>query len=290
MDPIAELLSQLSSVRNRAAAAQSVSSQLQQLEMQLQSTRQQLERLPKRQTEPSKPPPSSHALSSQPETTGTQANTSKSDSQFLLTKLCAENAGLDLGAAGGESDISQRNVFVQELLLATLTEQLTLAPEGDNEDTSSILEAFHSPEFESESEMTSTMSKENKKAKETHSKVSSPRTADKAVGGAVEKSVGQGIRPVSAGTYRESSRGHMANTATASSQRQVCSPITVSNTVAVHGPSLGSSSGVGLMQGRASSGSHGARERGLNPASAKRSMLKHMPPQRGASDTDPPPH
>lgn len=39
MDPIAELLSQLSSVRSRAAAAQSVSSQLQQLEMQLQSTR-----------------------------------------------------------------------------------------------------------------------------------------------------------------------------------------------------------------------------------------------------------
>jgi len=39
MDPIAELLSQLSSVRSRAAAAQSVTSQLQQLEMQLQSTR-----------------------------------------------------------------------------------------------------------------------------------------------------------------------------------------------------------------------------------------------------------
>lgn len=42
MDPIAELLSQLSSVRSRAAAAQSVSSQLQQLEMQLQSTRYDL--------------------------------------------------------------------------------------------------------------------------------------------------------------------------------------------------------------------------------------------------------
>ncbi|ELT99167.1 hypothetical protein CAPTEDRAFT_36969, partial [Capitella teleta] len=39
MDPIAELLSQLSSVRSRAAAAQSVSTQLQQLEMQLQTTR-----------------------------------------------------------------------------------------------------------------------------------------------------------------------------------------------------------------------------------------------------------
>ena len=39
MFPVSELLSQLSSVRSRAAAAQSVSSQLQQLEMQLQSTR-----------------------------------------------------------------------------------------------------------------------------------------------------------------------------------------------------------------------------------------------------------
>lgn len=287
MDPIAELLSQLSSVRNRAAAAQSVSSQLQQLEMQLQSTRQQLERLPKRQTEPSKPPPSSHPVSSQPETAGIQANTSKTDSQFLLTKLCAENTGSDMGASGGEADISQRNVFVQELLLATLTEQLTLAPEGDNEDTSSILESLHSSEFESETEMLSTSLKENKKSKETHSIASNTRTVDKAVGGAVDKSVGQGVRQVSAGSYRESSRGHVA---TASSPRQVCSPITVSNSVAVHGPSLGSSSGVGMMQGRASSGSHGARERGLNPASAKRSMLKHMPPQRGASDTDPPPH
>ena len=48
--------------------------------------RQQLERLPRRQTEPSKPPPSSHAVSSQPETTGTQATTAKTDSQYLLTK------------------------------------------------------------------------------------------------------------------------------------------------------------------------------------------------------------
>ena len=181
-------------------------------------------------------------------------------------------------------------MFVQELLLATLTEQLNLTPEGDSEDPSSILEALRSPESEGESEVSSASLKENKKSKETLSKVSNTRTADKAVGGAVEKSVGQGVRPVSAGTYRESTRGHTTNTATASSPRQVCSPITVSNTVAVHGPSLGSSSGVSMMQGRATSASHGARERGLNPASAKRSMLKHMPPQRGASDTDPPPH
>ncbi|PAA86907.1 hypothetical protein BOX15_Mlig020381g3, partial [Macrostomum lignano] len=46
-DPIMELLSQLSSVRGRpSAAAAAVSSQLAQLEMQLHSTRAQLERLP----------------------------------------------------------------------------------------------------------------------------------------------------------------------------------------------------------------------------------------------------
>ncbi|GFO36536.1 E3 ubiquitin-protein ligase kcmf1 [Plakobranchus ocellatus] len=290
MDPIAELLSQLSSVRNRAAAAQSVSSQLQQLEMQLQSTRQQLERLPRRQTEPSKPPPSSNTVSSQPEPISTHPNAAKTDSQYLLTKLSAENAGFEFGASGGESDMSQRNVFVQELLLATLTEQLSLISDGDSDDPSSILEALRSPESEGDSDASSTSLKENKRSRESPSKVSSIRTVDKAVGGAVEKIAGQGIRPVSAGTYRENSRGHMANTATASSPRQVCSPITVSNSVAVLGPNHGSSSGVSMMQGRASSAPHGARERGLNPASAKRSMLKHMPPQRGASDTDPPPH
>ncbi|CAL1544013.1 unnamed protein product [Lymnaea stagnalis] len=322
MDPIAELLSQLSSVRSRAAAAQSVSSQLQQLEMQLQSTRsvtnywglspqtlnqdtflhltgirstsdnsraerQQLERLPRRQAEASKPPATNNTVPSQPEPASIPTTATKTDSQFLLTKLCAETAGCDLGANGGENDISQRNVFVQELLLATLTEQLSLITEGDGEDPSSILEALRSPESDVEQEA-SPVQKENRNTNESHSKHRSTKTVDKAVGGAVEKVPGNyGARPVSSGTYRESSWGHVSNAATA---RQVCSPITVPNSVAVHGPNLGSSGGVNMMQSRASSTPHGGRERSLNPATAKRSMLKHMPPQRGASDTDPPPH
>ncbi|XP_059146578.1 E3 ubiquitin-protein ligase KCMF1-like isoform X4 [Physella acuta] len=321
MDPIAELLSQLSSVRSRAAAAQSVSSQLQQLEMQLQSTsywgrspqilnqatflhqtgfrstpdnilsdRQQLERLPRRQTEPSKPPTTNNTVPTQPEPTTIPATVTKTDSQFLLAKLCAESSGSDLSANAGDSDISQRNVFVQELLLATLTEQLSLLTESDGDDPSSILEALRSPESDVEQEV-STIQKENRNTNESHSKHRHPGAVDKSVGGAVEKVAGNcGVRPVSAGAYREIPWGHAGSAASAGTTRQVCSPITVPNTVAVHGPNLGSSGGINMMQGRASSSPHGGRERNINPASVKRSMLKHMPPQRGASDTDPPPH
>ncbi|NP_001191645.2 potassium channel modulatory factor [Aplysia californica] len=293
MDPIAELLSQLSSVRNRNAQAQSVSSQLHQLEMQLQSTRQQLERLPRRQAEPSKPPASNNTVPSQPEPTSLPVAVTKTDSQFLLSKLCAENVGSELSGNTGENDVSRRNVFVQELLLATLTEQLSLVIDGDGEDSSSILESLRSPESEGEQGAAApSVQKENRSTHDSHCKPRSSRTAESAAGGATEKSpVGVGARSVTAGAYRESSWGHGGSSSAASSgnPRQVCSPITVPNTVAVHGPNLGQP-GVGVMQGRASSASHTGRERGLNPASAKRSMLKHMPPQRGASDTDPPPH
>uniref|UniRef100_A0A0B6ZUI9 RING-type E3 ubiquitin transferase n=1 Tax=Arion vulgaris TaxID=1028688 RepID=A0A0B6ZUI9_9EUPU len=289
MDPIAELLSQLSSVRSRAAAAQSVSSQLQQLEMQLQSTRQQLERLPQRQVEQPKPPATSNPIPTQPEPTSISAIITKSESQFLLTKLCAESACGGLGANAGESDILQRSVFVQELLLSTLAEQLNLTTDGEGDDPGSILEALHSQGSEGE-QGSSPVQKENRNTNESHSKHRSTRTSSN-VSGAVEKAHGgRGARPVSAGTFRESSWGHPGSASSASSPRQACSPITVPNTVVVHGPNLGSSGGVSLVQGRASSAPHGGRERGLNPASAKRSMLKHMPPPRGATDTDPPPH
>nr|KAI8770088.1 E3 ubiquitin-protein ligase KCMF1-like [Biomphalaria glabrata] len=290
MDPIAELLSQLSSVRSRAAAAQSVSTQLQQLEMQLQSTRQQLERLPRRQTEPSKPPASNSTVPSLPEptTAPTTANT-KIDSQFLLGKLCSESTGSDNGSTTGEGDIAQRNVFVQELLLATLTEQLSLITDWEAEDPSSLVEVLRSPESDMEQEV-ALLQKENKNSNESHSKILNIKPIDKAVGGALEKISGSpGCRPVSVGTYRESTWGHVSSTSSAGGTRQICNPITVPNTVAVHGPNMSSSGGLN-MQGRATSASHGGRDRGMNPASAKRSMLKHMPPQRGASDTDPPPH
>lgn len=200
--------------------------------------------------------------------------------------MCAENTSSDLGVSSGESDIAQRNVFMQELLLATLTEQLSLITEGSGDDPSSILEALRSPEAGGE-QGSPLVQKEHKNTNESHSKHQSNCTADRAV---EKASGGQGARPLSAGSHRESSWGRVGSTTTAGSTRQVCNPITVSNTVAIHGPNLGPLGGMAVLQGRASSAPHGGRERGLNPASAKRSMLKHMPPQRGASDTDPPPH
>ncbi|KAH9513293.1 hypothetical protein Btru_034555 [Bulinus truncatus] len=287
MDPIAELLSQLSSVRSRAAAAQSVSSQLQQLEMQLQSTRQQLERLPRRQTEPSKPPVSNSTVPSLPEPTTIPSTSTKSDSQFLLAKLCNESAGSDVGSNTGENDITQRNVFVQELLLATLTEQLSLIGDGEFEDPSSILEALRSPESDLEQEA-ALFQKGNRNSNESSSKHLTIKIVDKAIVGSLEKvSENHGPRPAIMGTYKENT--WVGSSASAGGTRQICNPITVPNSVAVHGPNLSSSVGLS-MQGRASSATHGGRERGINPASAKRSMLKHMPPQCGASDTDPPPH
>lgn len=200
-----------------------------------------------------------------------------------------ESAGSDLNAPAGENESSRRNMFVQELLLATLTEQLSLATEGSADDPSSILEALRSPESEEEKGSMS-IQKKDRNTSELHIKNQGTSKADKAVGGAVERSAGgQGARPVSAGAPREGSWGHVGTAASASSPHQIRSPITVPNSVAIHGPNLGSVGGMSVMQGRASA-PHGGRERGLNPASAKRSMLKHMPPQRGASDTDPPPY
>lgn len=48
--------------------------------------RQQLERLPRRQTEPSKPPTTNNTVPSQPEPTTIPATVTKTDSQFLLAK------------------------------------------------------------------------------------------------------------------------------------------------------------------------------------------------------------
>lgn len=210
---------------------------------------------------------------------------------FSLCRLCAESSCSDLGASAGENDLLQRNMFVQELLLSTLTEQLSLIADVDVDDPSYILETLRSPEVEGE-QSPSYIQKENRNTNGSHAKQQSTRTANMAVSGAVEKRAeGRVARPVSAGTAKETSWSYLDSAASAGSPRQVCSPITVANSVAVHGPLLGSSGGVTIVQGRASSVPHGgSRDRGLNPASAKRSMLKHMPPPRGATDTDPPPH
>lgn len=150
MDPIAELLSQLSSVRSRAAATQSVSSQLQQLEMQLQSTRyllprQQLERLPRRQAMessrstansglavggPSVPGAAmdyAGALGGSHGQAGTAAtsSTANANSQFLLAR-CGEPDLTELDKQALETAQADRSIFVQELLLSSLAEGLRL--------------------------------------------------------------------------------------------------------------------------------------------------------------------
>jgi len=135
MDPIAELLSQLSSVRSRAAAAQSVSSQLQQLEMQLQSTRQQLERLPRQRTTAEVAVAKTNAAPCPQPTTildlSNQAGTSASrpnNSQYLLSRLTeAEIPECDRQSL--ETERTDRSQFLQELLLSTLAENLDLSDE-----------------------------------------------------------------------------------------------------------------------------------------------------------------
>ncbi|KAL8564372.1 hypothetical protein ACOMHN_057394 [Nucella lapillus] len=163
MDPIAELLSQLSSVRNRAAA-QSVSSQLQQLEMQLQSTRflslsgrQQLERIPRRQMEAGGKVTGSAANNANTMVTNPEAaalacahSPSQPESQFLLAKLpedglTGSNNG---GSGGGELERLEKNMFVQELLLSTLTERLQQSTHTD--DPFLLLDSLRSPEPESQ--------------------------------------------------------------------------------------------------------------------------------------------
>merc|ERR1719394_1953548 len=139
MDPIAELLSQLSSVRSRAAAAQSVSSQLQQLEMQLQSTRQQLERLPRQRTTadggggkssaaPCPQPTTILDLSNQP---GTQASR-PNNSQYLLSRFTDTQEMGESERQSAETERADRSLFVQELLLSTLAENLSLSDDEDS--------------------------------------------------------------------------------------------------------------------------------------------------------------
>nr|AAC14347.1 potassium channel modulatory factor [Aplysia californica] len=147
---------------------------------QLQSTRQQLERSATAKTaEPSKPPASNNTVPSQPEPTSLPVAVTKTDSQFLLSKLCAENVGSELSGNTGENDVSRRNVFVQELLLATLTEQLSLVIDGDGEDSSSILESLRSPESEGEQGAAApSVQKENRSTHDSHCKPRSSRTAE----------------------------------------------------------------------------------------------------------------
>lgn len=139
VDPIAELLSQLSGVRRSAAGQGSTPSQLQQLQMQLQlerqqaAARQQLERLPRRQTQTASSTNSAGAGTATAATTAatgshtavpldaTLSQAAPSNSQFLLSR-CMDSTLTDLELQSVEQERADRSLFVQELVLATLTE------------------------------------------------------------------------------------------------------------------------------------------------------------------------
>lgn len=145
MDPIAELLSQLSGVRR---AAGSSSSQLLQLQMELQLQRQQaqahrqtLDRLARRAPGPASntpaaaathpsaisQPAATAAAAAQPPAAGAQAAAAavvqssqpkqrKPETGFLLSNLESEESGEE----DGSRESAKQRIFIQELLLSAL--------------------------------------------------------------------------------------------------------------------------------------------------------------------------
>uniref|UniRef100_T1JLN5 RING-type E3 ubiquitin transferase n=1 Tax=Strigamia maritima TaxID=126957 RepID=T1JLN5_STRMM len=156
MDPIAELLSQLSGVRRSATASQSsTSTQLQQLQMQLQlerqqlstdhlngqaqAARQQLERLPRRQTQTAANAqgPMSSAAAAAAAAASAQPGfifdmtAGLSNSEFLLSR-CTEPNLSESELQAIEMERADRSLFVQELLLNTLAGNLSLDLESES--------------------------------------------------------------------------------------------------------------------------------------------------------------
>lgn len=143
MDPIAELLSQLSSGVRRTAtlAAPSTTSQIQQLQMQLQlerqqaqAARQQVERLPRRQAHLASPATAAATLHCPQAGNTTPAcapsgEASAPSSHFLLSR-CVEPSLVESEQHALELERADRSLFAQELLLTTLAERLHWPPGG----------------------------------------------------------------------------------------------------------------------------------------------------------------
>lgn len=158
VDPIAELLSQLSGVRRSAAAGggggggqgSTTPSQLQQLQMQLQlerqqvrAARQQLERLPRRQTQSAAGGGSGGSgagggvggaatanVPLVPAETNHSQTASQNSSQLLLSS-CMDASLTDAELQLAERERADRSLFVQELVLTTLCEEPPRRPDTD---------------------------------------------------------------------------------------------------------------------------------------------------------------
>ncbi|XP_009994984.1 PREDICTED: E3 ubiquitin-protein ligase KCMF1-like [Chaetura pelagica] len=143
MDPIAELLSQLSGVRRSAGQLNSSgpsASQLQQLQMQLQlerqhaqAARQQLEtaRNATRRTNTSSIPTTLTQSIAATNTSNTESNQSTiQNSQFLLMRLNDPKMS-EAERQSKESERADRSLFVQELLLSTLMQEESSSSDED---------------------------------------------------------------------------------------------------------------------------------------------------------------
>ncbi|KAM6293948.1 E3 ubiquitin-protein ligase KCMF1-like [Aegotheles albertisi] len=143
MDPIAELLSQLSGVRRSAGQLNSSgpsASQLQQLQMQLQlerqhaqAARQQLEtaRNATRRTNTSSIPTTLTQSIAATNTSNTENNQQTTqNSQFLLTRLNDPKMS-EAERQSKESERADRSLFVQELLLSTLMREESSSSDED---------------------------------------------------------------------------------------------------------------------------------------------------------------
>lgn len=130
MDPIAELLSQLSGVRRAAQQPQPpMQSQLQLLQQQLQlerqqvqQTRERLERLPARRQMAAAAAAAAAAANSSIPTTSTvsaQESSSSASSSFLLSRA-NEPALSEVEQEALERERADRSLFVQDLILSTL--------------------------------------------------------------------------------------------------------------------------------------------------------------------------
>ncbi|XP_041741517.1 E3 ubiquitin-protein ligase KCMF1 isoform X2 [Coregonus clupeaformis] len=146
MDPIAELLSQLSGVRRSAGGQLNSSgpsaSQLQQLQMQLQLERQQAQvarqqlETARNATRRSNPGGNISATIPQPSAVANSAGVAESNSmashssQFLLTRL-NEPKMSEVERQALEGERADRSLFVQELLLSTLMREESSSSDED---------------------------------------------------------------------------------------------------------------------------------------------------------------
>lgn len=188
-----------------------------------------------------------------------------------------------------------RGMFMQELLMSTLSGELELSQ--TSQDPSSLLEALRSPSQEEEQEETG--------QPQPQPESRSPATEAPKVGGGPAGAKTVAPRPADRGPSvpKPPSSGGSARVGSGSGSggaRPVPAPATHASTLASsasgHLAASGVGSGGGVVnyppQGRMASPREGreSREGRVNPASAKRNMLKHNIQPTGTSDTEPPPH